>query len=250
MSKLLSSGYDHYDLFPSMGTLGYEKHWNSLKRVFSNLPRDPYAGPDILRYRRYSSGLYNAWLGEFEWVKPSLQEEVIYNQGGYNPEYPETTRKFASIPCDVLCNPVLKLLIDNDFHRTRFVDEQPDAIYRVGVHLVRLKVDKDHPIVTVSPDCLHCDGEPYTFAHLVNHESVIGGENYIATVEAAGRKPDSLRPDEIIAEFVLQGELESFAVDDRQVSHALATVRLAPGATMGLRDIVLIDFTPLMPVLG
>ncbi|GGK32461.1 2OG-Fe dioxygenase family protein [Salinarimonas ramus] len=249
MQDFHQAGYCHYDLSPALDMLNYRDAWVELKNAFNDLPRDPYASQGVLRQRRYGCGFYKAYLNELDWMKSSLGSEVIYDQGEYNPEHRNQARRFPSIPREILRNPVLKLLIDNDFHRTHFAREF-DSLYRVGVHLVRLVVDPQHPVATVSPDCLHRDGEPYTFAHLVHRESVVGGENYIAAADAAGRDPETLSQEEILAKFVLERELESFGVDDLRVSHALADVRLAPSATRGVRDIVLVDFTPVATVLG
>ena len=123
-------------------------------------------------------------------------------------------------------------------------------LFKVGLHLIRLEVNKRHPISVSSPDCLHRDGEFFTFAHLIQRKGVVGGVNTIGTLKAEGAKVENLTSEQIIDQFMLDTPLQGYGVYDAAVSHAVESIRLSPGEEYGMRDILLVDFTPVIPLLS
>lgn len=249
MENLKVKGFEIFNPFQAISHLGYLKEWEAVKKEFSELPLDPFCDPNYIRKRRYSYAYINSHSHELTWPPDSYDEQCVYYQGNFNNEHKDIHRKFPSISIGVRRNPILKLLIDNDFNRT-FWRTAEVRQYRVGIHLVRLMVTPHSPRAVASPDVLHRDGEAFTFVHLVNRQGVSGGENTVATIDAVGLKAGDATSAQIHARFVLERDLDSFAVCDDMVCHAVDSVVLADGADHGFRDVILIDFTPVLPVLG
>lgn len=242
------SGYVHFGMMPVVDSLGYQPFWQELAGSFSSLPPDPFKPDSVKRNRRYSYAFIDRVTNELQWPPAAFASTCSYFQGGFNPEHSGEARAFPSIPAAILRNPVLRLLIESDFSKVHWSSENLNPI-KVGVHLVSQLVDGDSPVSVASPDCLHRDGEPYTFAHLVERTGILGGENTIATIDAVGKKSTELTSSERLTCFTLTQPLESYGVCDRLVSHAVDPIRLAPGEMAGSRDVILIDFTPSLPVL-
>jgi hypothetical protein len=246
---LKSAGFERYCPFKAIQLLGYEEEWNDLRTAFSALPNDNYCSIDIIRQRRYGYAYLNNYINDLYWPPESYREFTAYFQGDYNGEHSNSTRLFASLTPEIRRNPILKLLIDNDFSRT-FWSNVNQRQFKVGVHMVRLMVTQGSPVAEASPPTLHRDGEAFTFVHLINRQGVLGGENTVACVDVVGLKAEEVAPELQFARFVLEQELDSFAICDTMVSHALDSIILEPGAEMGIRDVLLIDFTPMIPTLG
>jgi len=246
MPKLQQNGFIRFELGKIVDLLAYSRYWKNIQEAFEDLPEDPNKPENTLRYRRYSFGYFSTYLNELNWP-PEVHGEICpYYQGDNNPEHLGETRMLPSISRETLANPLLRLIIENDFHRTSW-SYQNLSLLKVGVHLVRLMVTKEFPVAVASPNCLHQDGEPYTFAHLVNRKGITGGANTIADPTAAGLTSDEISPGQKRASFTLNNGLESFAVNDALVSHAVDPIRIAPNCNVGIRDIVLIDFTVVKP---
>ena len=86
------------------------------------------------------------------------------------------------------------------------------------------------------PNCLHKDGEPVTWIHLMNRKGVDGGENIIT---------DNSQK-QVLCETTLNAPLDSIGIVDEMVWHMVKPVRVAEPAAVGVRDVILVDFTPLM----
>jgi hypothetical protein len=116
----------------------------------------------------------------------------------------------------------------------------------VGVHIIQLLARAGTPAVS-SPDALHRDGEPWTWAFLLKRHHVTGGENIIAVPEAANQHPSKVAEANILDRFRLKKPYEGWVVDDRKVSHYVSPVAVTSGQDTGWRTILLIDFTPATP---
>ena len=116
------------------------------------------------------------------------------------------------------------------------------ARYNLSVHFIKLCVKKEGDRATSSPDCLHQDGEPFTFAHLIERSNVIGGTNAIAIPEAAGNKPEDVDNNDLIEVFEITEPLESYGVYDPKVSHYVSPIKKGNGNQIGVRSVILIDY--------
>src|SRR5690625_7799112 len=87
-----------------------------------------------------------------------------------------------------------------------------------------------------SPDCLHQDGEPFTFAHLIERKNVKGGTNVIGIPEVRGKQPDEVDEKDLHEVFEISKPLESYGVDDSAVSHYVG-----PEDGAAVRSVILIE---------
>jgi hypothetical protein len=93
-----------------------------------------------------------------------------------------------------------------------------------------------------SPSVPHQDGEPFTFIHLINRRGIVGGNSEVyhnVPVNGFSSRGD------LIENFTLENSLDTFAVWDKGVFHHVTPVVVADGHDEGVRDVLIIDFTPL-----
>ena len=110
----------------------------------------------------------------------------------------------------------------------------------------RIRPYRPGPVSTVSsPDCFHQDGEPFTFAHLVQRNSNAGGgNNYIGKIKCRNKKLTEISKEDIIDSFVLKKFLESFSVYDNAVSHYVDhLIKIDPTGEPAQRTMILIDLS-------
>jgi hypothetical protein len=202
---------------------------NSRRRFYSRYIVGPYQTPDSLDLRPYSC---------------SFMSSDYQQASEINPEQYGAVRSYATLPSSVWSNPLLREMVFFDLHLLPLSDFWANAgrnPVAVGIHLIRMIALPGKPSVP-SPSIPHQDGEPFTFIHLVNRRGVVGGNSQIyrnAPVDgfnACG---------ELVVDFVLQQSLDTLAVWDREVFHHVTPVAVAEGFTEGIRDVVIIDFTPL-----
>ncbi|MGH4007887.1 MAG: 2OG-Fe dioxygenase family protein [Pseudonocardiaceae bacterium] len=250
LSSLSEIGFERYELADLLDVSETDQRFRELLVEFSDLPPDPYAA-ESLRYRRYGRGILTPWSRNFTWIPPMLNEwgEWIseYYQGDHNPEYSNASRKFSSITKATMDNPLLTEIIMFDFDQTWWPDHDSSSPLHVGVHLVKLSVQRDDQVAISSPNELHQDGEPYTFAHLIYRDNAVGGRNTIAPPRCAGMLPEELSPQLLLADFELTKPLESYGVSDAKVSHYVSPIRKGAAPGPGKRAVLLIDFTPMKP---
>lgn len=220
-----------------------------LQESLDALPSDPY-GRSRNRYRRYSQAVLLPWCDQLEWI-PDLCDSsgpyTEYFQGNYNPEYPGSRRRFASLTPELKSDPVVQRLVWHDFRLTSWNEGQLVRPFNVGVHLVKLLATESGEPAFSSPDILHQDGEPYTFVHLVARDNAVGATNVIAEPHCSGCRPEEVTRDFILDEFELLEPLDSYGVQDRSVSHYVSELHRGAEARPGVRAAMLIDFTPLAP---
>jgi len=226
------------------------RYLDELRTEFDELPPDPYAD-GCNRYRSYSRAVLIPWSRRLEWIPNATDEDgeevTEYYQGGYNPDYVQQARRFTPISERAQANPLLLRAIDADLERTFWDDVDSRLPLHVGVHFVRLRVDRPGEEAVASPNHLHQDGEPFTFAHLVGRANSLGGVNTIATPRCSGLMPEDVAEHLIVDRFELVEPFESYGVCDAKVSHYVSAVRRAGGEGPGERSVVLVDFTPMVP---
>ncbi|WP_017547515.1 2OG-Fe dioxygenase family protein [Salinicoccus carnicancri] len=245
MGNLKENGYEKYDMMHSLHYDGIEEDYSEILNYFENLPEDDYA-PGLNRYRRYSRALVLPSSGGIEWlptVKRNGTEYAAYFQGKFNPEHSGSYREFHSIDENIRNNRLLREIIMANYHETFWKEEEKIMPIHVGVHFVKLLVSQDAEKAVSSPDCLHQDGEPFTFAHLVKRENVKGGTNAIGIPAARGSRPEDVSREDIHEIFELENPLESYGVYDSKVSHYVSPVEKGDGPEdTGVRSIILIDY--------
>lgn len=246
-NRLKTRGFCRYQLADEITDISLQEALDELYSEFANLPIDQYA-PDLNRYRRYSRAIIIPQTNEVIWLNNMHNEagEPIseYFQGRFNPEYVGSYRRFPALSERVKANKLLERIIQFDFRQT-FWDER-DLLLPVhaGVHFVKLQVKSTGDVAVSSPNCLHQDGEPFTFAHLVKRDNVVGGINVIAEPECAGKMPDEVAPENVRDTFTLTEPLQSYGVCDQKVSHYVSSVQKGPADRSGERSVILIDFQP------
>lgn len=245
-NELKQSGFAQFDLRAELPTIK-ESELEVLKQAFASMPPDAYAQTKG-RYRRFSRAVIMPWNLHVEWL-PSMHDEdgnevAEYFQGDFNPEYKEAYRSFPALPGEVRATELLKNIIQYDFAQTNWQERDEKMPINVGVHFVRLIVEKDGEEAVSSPNCLHRDGEPFTFAHLIQRLNVDGGHNVIATIGDTDQLPEAIDSSHIKASFELTEALSSYGVADALVSHYVSGVKKGAAAGPAIRDIILIDYQP------
>lgn len=244
MNNMKKNGYERFDLMQDLKYEGIENDYKEILESFSNLPEDNYA-VGLNRYRRYSRAIILPGTEEVCWL-PTIQknddEYSAYFQGKFNPDFPDAYREFHSIRPEILNNNLLLKIIKANYKETFWKEEDKILPIHVGVHFVKLHVKSNDEKAVSSPDCLHQDGEPFTFAHLIERKNIIGGINTIGLPKAAGNLPNEVNQDDLIETFELKKPLESYGVFDTAVSHYVSPVMKIAGKDEGLRSVILIDF--------
>ena len=202
------------------------------------------------RYRRYGVFILHPWSGMLESIPPVWDADQNERVARYlqsariNPEHGGKARAFAPLTTTQRTNLFLRSTIMRCFRSIPWSDLSQPVI--VGVHVIQLIAHRDAPAVS-SPDALHRDGEPWTWAFLLDRRGVIGGENTIAMPDAANKHPSEVSDRDIIDRFTLRKPFEGWVVDDRKVSHYVSPVSVDSKHVTGWRTILLIDFTPAVP---
>jgi hypothetical protein len=243
--SLQTDGYCRFQLSDDAGGLG------RLQAAVDRLPTDPYA-PTANRARRYSNGVLLPWSRRIEWMPTRMGPHGPYSeyyQGDFNPEYLSMTRRLVPFEEELLSDPFLHEIVWNDFDLTFWHEAQLIRPFVVGVHLVRLLVTKPGDQAISSPNCLHQDGEPFTFVHLVKRENAIGCTTAVGVPGCAGKMPEEVDPESIHTQFELQQPLESYGVHDPKVAHYVSALQRGPEDRAGVRAALLTDFTPLVPLI-
>ncbi|AOR34679.1 hypothetical protein BFF78_29755 [Streptomyces fodineus] len=253
LSRLLADGFTRYSSESFLSRVEHDDPGMLLKKLsdaFTELPADPY-GRDANRYRRYGRAVYVPWEHTLMWTPPvddpAAGPVTVYYQGTHNPEHAGEHRRFAAVPAEVQANELLRQIILFDAAEAAQSEELRTGLVHVGVHFVKLAVDTAEDEAVSSPNELHQDGEPFTFAHLISRDNVTGGVNVIAPPRCAGLRPDEVAGELLQAQFTLESPLDSYAVHDPQVSHYVSPVRRGPESRRGERCVLLVDFTPYVP---
>lgn len=246
--ELLQSGYVHR--VTRSDTSRMVSDVDELRKSFVTLPVDPYAS-GTGRSRVYGRALYRHWAQSFEWLPDIVSNGnhvQPYDQGTFNQDFFQT-RYLPALPEPVQAATHLAGLID---HALRVVTlKETFRIWPVyiGVHLIRLSVSAGAAQAVTTPNVLHQDGgtDMFTFVHLMSIANVCGGETTVARPEQAGKFPNELGDDEVLARFSLSSPGDWYAVNDEAVSHHASAVQPFDSRISCVRDIVLLGVSPYQP---
>lgn len=220
-----------------------------LKKAGSKLLPDPY---DLTGMRKRSYARF-IWIAETGALEPagrnfdSADQPVTgYSQGSsVQSEFGNMQRVFPAIRESVASSPLLRSIVHADGSLAVLSGALSSSLaYLVGIHFIKLQPGPSAPAV-ITPDEIHRDGEPVTFAHLIERSNCNGGENFVTSLDTVGKRPADLSEQDIFSQFTLLEPGDSFVVDDRKVAHYVSPVsRIAPDQ-LGHRTIMLVDFCPL-----
>jgi hypothetical protein len=178
--------------------------------------------------------LFNPETNEFE--------STYQQQSPFNPEYRGMPRDFSALIDTQSESLFLHDLIVRCFTA---LDWKWHGLVSSGVHIVQYS-PKIGGCVTSSPSHIHRDGEPFTWAFLLDRVNVLGGENIICDISCSGKYPEQILSESIHARFTQKTSLEGWVVDDARVCHYVSPVLLDNGANSGHRTVLLVDFTPVL----
>ncbi|MFB5661834.1 2OG-Fe dioxygenase family protein [Alteribacillus sp. HJP-4] len=246
MSKLKDTGFEYYNLYKMLHYSGIDEDLKELTEAFEHLPQDEYA-PALNRYRRYARAIIMPGTYHMEWLPETVIDGNTYYeyfQGSFNPEYTGEYRRFPAIGERTRRNHLLEKIILFNFKQTFWTKEDALMPFHAGVHFVKLKAEKSGEKAVSSPNTLHQDGEPFTFAHLISRKNVKGGLNAISIPEHRGRLPEDIKEGGLTASFYLSSPLESYGIYDPLVTHYVGDVEKGEGDGPGERSAILIDYQP------
>lgn len=205
-----------------------EPHRVDLKNCYGGLSLDPYA-ENKNRRRRHGRFLLLPW-----------SNTIIYRPVGtyhqdksYNPEDGGHARQLPGLTQRIVENIFLRELIKFDFWNLPISDDLLTQAFDVGIHLISMVAKPGCP-GTSSPDHLHKDGEPFTYIHLIGRQNIVGGESVVSDNQKR-----------VLVETILSGFLDTLVVADEAVYHWAKRIHVENGHDYGVRDVLLVDFTPL-----
>lgn len=251
LAKTLSNeGYVRLDrAFFDSPDIQISKSRDVFLKLCSELPVDEFAGV-ANRRRRYGTFVLLPWSGTLESVPPTWDERRAnfvsrYAQGAdFNPEQTGHVRVFAPLAPEQAANPFLRWLVQKAFALVA-ANFEPLPVW-VGCHIIRLMATPSIPGKS-TPDLVHRDGEPYTMALLLERTGVVGGENIITRPDVEGMHPADIDDGAILTRFTLETPGEGWILSDKKVAHYVSPVAVEPGAAVGHRTVLLLDFTPMTP---
>ena len=249
--NLRADGFAHFDFSLLMDRRAKRLFSKFQERICRDLPVDEYDSSGT-RYRRFARYLFSAGLADL--IRWGLRFDETgapttgYRQAGTfhpDPTVADKHRIFPSLSESDGLNPALQQVIS--ICATIAINAgvlNPDALFLVGTHWVRLSVSDPAKLAAASPNRLHRDGEIVTVGILLKRRNCVGGSNLIAVPGAAGKRPDQLLRHEKLRWFTLSDPFEAWIIDDRRVSHHVEEIALGPDGTVAERDILLVDFLP------
>ncbi|MHC2317578.1 hypothetical protein ACVIHC_004624 [Bradyrhizobium diazoefficiens] len=232
--RMKTEGFCHLDAEDFVLTDEQRRSLAAVQEHFNSLPLDTY-DESANRYRQLSRYVLLPFAGL---LMPRPNKALNYHQNiGFNAEAKGIERQFSALPEAVRNADFLRELIMHDFANSPLDQEMLSGPIEVGVHFIRLRATPNRPGIAV-PNRLHKDGEPVTWVHLMNRRDVVGGESVITDNSQA----------KVLCEATLNAPLESIGLVDDMVWHMVKPVRVAESATVGIRDVILVDFTPMVAV--
>lgn len=219
---------------------------------FDHLPPDPVSDIKDGRFRTYSRAIIMPWEEpcKIHWLPgyegKGGEEYTIYNQGEFNPEHAHEYRYFPALPEACLHLRLLENLIMTDVALCDWNDDELRHPIVIGVHFIKTSPSPENPVAKTTPNALHQDGHKFSFVHLVKRRNVKGGENVIATVEHRDKQPDDVPDEDIVDQFYLRNELDSWAAYDKHVSHYAGPVMQdVKGHIPSERSVMIFDIEPM-----
>jgi hypothetical protein len=247
--RLKQRGFTRFTI--TKADLDIDRLARELERASSQLPPDIECAEGT-RNRVFFEFLLVPWVRAVIPMKPAglhpaLGEYTTFLQtSALNPETGGKERVFAAMPDWLRTSTALHALIMHDFDQIAPWWTAARLPILVGCHLLEMRAQYGRAGIS-TPCCLHRDGQPYTFAHLVRRENAEGGENWIAPAYYANKTVDQVPAEHVLARFTLEKPFESYVVEDVSVSHYVSPVRPAPGQDVGSRVVLLVDFTAYVP---
>ncbi|MCC8457692.1 hypothetical protein CE143_09535 [Photorhabdus luminescens] len=216
----------------------------SLCELSKSLPLDRFGEGG--RHRSYCEGVWSWETESIDWKtgypQPDGSVEIDYHQGSeYQPEFGGVVRKFLRMSDEILNKGLLNKLIWHDLSLTGMAEHYSRLL--CGVHLIRMQALPGKP-AKITPNCFHRDGQPFTAVHLIERCNVEGGATHIAPPYYANCQLEAV-PAHEITRFLLNDPLDSYIIDDAAICHYINPVICDENASVGVRTIILIDFTPL-----
>lgn len=248
---LHTDGFAHFDFSLLMDRRARRLFSKFQERICRDLPVDEY---DVsgTRFRLFARYLYSAGMLELtRWglhYDEAGNPKTEYLQTGTfhpDPKVADKRRLFPSLSEKDGLNPALQNIIS--LCATIAINAgvlNPDALFLVGTHWVRLSVSDPAKLAAASPNKLHRDGEIVTVGILLKRRNCVGGGNLIAVPDAAGKRPDQLLRNEKLKWLMLSDPFDAWIIDDRRVSHHVEEIALGPDGSTAERDILLVDFLP------
>ena len=207
--------------------------WHAFLRASEHLPSDLYA-KEANRRRTLNRFVLEVISPAEALLQPSSSDSLYCQSENYNPELGGIARHYEQGAVACLNNIVLQEIFSAFALSLCRIASFSTAIRKfcINVHHIRYSASAGSPARN-SPPGYHKDGERFISVHLLDRRNLLGGMNRIA---------DNKRKE--IAEFTLQEPGECFLIDDEKVWHSVDEMTIAPGATLGTRDILLIDYLP------
>jgi hypothetical protein len=173
-------------------------------------------------------------LPDLNVVVPTSRHTYIQSSR-YNALDGGVRRTFPPLPGGLPNDPFLHDLIRFFYACAGFAPTLEGSPFQVGVHLIRQVPHAEAPAFSHP---LHKDGEWVTYSMLVARQNVEGGKGMVAD---NGRR--------LVWEGTQKAFGDTFGVVDEKVYHAVSPVRRLDPVRPAWRDVLLVDFTPLVPMI-
>ncbi|KAI9088779.1 2OG-Fe dioxygenase-domain-containing protein [Phlyctochytrium arcticum] len=231
-----------------------EQDLQQLRWEFANLSTDIWVPSDWSRFRGYSRAVVLPWESPLRvrYLPPYLDsngnEQVPYNQGPFNQDCNNVRRWYDPITAETRQLALLNRMILADVALCDWSEDELRHPILVGIHFVKTAPNPDWPVGINTPNALHQDGHKFSFVHMVQRVNAAGGDNIVAAVQHGNKHPDDIPQEDILANFLLEEPLDSFAVYDERCTHFAGAVRQAqPGHDKpSERSVFILDVEPMV----
>jgi hypothetical protein len=204
-----------------------EPHWQRLSDDWDRLEPDRFLRDGAkFRLRRY---------GRFSWspaedTLAALPDEPYFQPQDENPYAGGVARSFAPLAPATVQNPFLHALVRSTFACLPLAASRQNKTWEVRIHQIRVVASPDAPGLP-APEGIHQDGTDFLTLHLVRRRNIVGGET---TIYGVNRQP--------LWNHTLHEALDSLILEDPRVLHGVTPVHSADAQTLGVRDMLGIDF--------
>jgi hypothetical protein len=204
-----------------------ESDWQRLCSDWDHLEPDRHL-KDGATFRRRRYGRYHWSPGACELLllphEPYFQaEEENAYAGGF-------VRDFAPLLPETVGNPFLQALVRATFACLPVSGDRLEQPWEVRIHEIRIVASLQQPGLP-APEGIHQDGTDFLTLHLVRRQNIAGGESTIYDLD---RQP--------IRSFTMRETLDSMILEDPRIMHGVTPVYPADGQTLGVRDMLGLDF--------
>ncbi|MDD2050361.1 2OG-Fe dioxygenase family protein [Pseudomonas putida] len=159
----------------------------------------------------------------------TLESCNFFQPPAHNPLLGGIERTYARSETSFIGSPVLQTLLAADLALLELTVGQRDWL--VTCHQFRVLCD-EHNEGQATPEGRHRDGHDFVFQHLIQRQSVIGGESRVFDENG-----------ETVFRATLTDYMETVVLNDRTLLHEVSPLQPHPdGSTPGTRDMLIIDF--------